>query len=127
MNSMIKEQYAHFRDPSNPGGDPPEVPTSRLEVLHDTCFVGSLDIKKPSIKSRIHSGAVVARFLSEDGSFFAVQGSNGVSLADMLAVVETYCKPLEDSNFLFSPEEWTSEELLIQVYDKVREYHATFR
>lgn len=125
--SEVKVQYAHFRDPDFPEGDPPSTPTSRIEVLHDTCWSGSLEISKPTIDKRIKSGAVVERYLSESGAMYPMLGPNGVPLSEMLSQVEAFCAPIDGNEQAFDPKEWTSEELLMQVYEKVQEYHATFR
>ena len=130
MENPIKEQFVHFRDPYNPDGDPPASPTSRVEVMHDTCYFGSLEILAPSIKRRIQSGKVVGRFLKDDENMSLVFADNGVPLVDVLAMVEIYCKPVVEEGeqvSVFSPEDWPSEDLLVQVYEKVKEYHATFR
>lgn len=125
------EKFVFFRDPENPEGDPPTVPTSRIEILHKE--VGgslSLEITVPTIKARILSGRIADRVVGDEPLMTAMMAENGKQLLDVLIGVEAYCKPVVGEGEIapkFEPENWASETLLCQVFEKVEEYHATFR
>ena len=129
--SNKEEKFVFFRNPEDPEGDPPHGPTSRLEIIHKE--VGgalSLEIAIPTIKARILSGRIADRVMGTEPMLTAMMAENGKQLRDVLIGVEAYCKPVAgDGEALpeFNPEEWASETLLCQVFDKVEEYHATFR